>query len=187
MRKTLAAAIFQSRLNAERAIHELRDAGVPDSAISVVSLHEGDVTTRDGGGKTTEVHDDHDNKATGALKGLGVGGGLGAIAGLGALFIPGVGPFIAAGALAQTLGVAGSAALVSGAVGATAGGLTGALVDYGISREHAEHYDEQVRGGGVFVAVDTSGSASDYAPIRAILRAAGGESAEAEEPTSSSR
>jgi hypothetical protein len=185
MRTNLAAAIFHSRSDAERAIHELRDAGVPDSAISVVSLHEGEVTTKDGDGQATEL--EHDNKVSGALKGLGVGGGLGAIAGLGALFIPGVGPFIAAGALAQTLGVAGSAAVVSGAVGATAGGLTGALVDYGITREHAEHYDERIREGGVFVAVDTSGSASDYAPIRAILRAAGGESAEAEEPTASAR
>jgi hypothetical protein len=186
MRKQIAAAVFETRSGAERAVEELRGAGVPDGAISVIGLHDGEATTEDGSGRTTEVHDHKDNKATGALKGLAVGGGVGAIAGLGALFIPGVGPFIAAGALAETIGAAGSAAVVSGAVGAAAGGLTGALVDYGLSREHAEHYERRIREGDVFVAVDTSGSERDYAAARAVLRAAGGQSAEADEPADSS-
>ena len=179
MNKQIAAATFDSRERAERAIHELREAGVPDRAISVISLHEGESETRDGSGEVTETHSD--TKASGAAKGLGIGAGVGALAGLGALFIPGIGPFIAAGALAETLGVAGSAAVVSGAVGAAAGGLTGALVDYGLSREHAEHYEKRIREGGIFVAVDTAGHESNYAPARAILRAAGGESADADD------
>ena len=179
MNKQIAAAIFDSRERAERAIHELREAGVPDEAISVISLHEGESETRDGSGRVTETHGD--TKGSGTAKGLGIGAGVGAVAGLGALLIPGIGPFIAAGALAETLGVAGSAAVVSGAVGAAAGGLTGALVDYGLSREHAEHYEKRIRDGGVFVAVDTAGRESNYAPARGILRAAGGESAETDD------
>lgn len=180
MRKNIASAIFKDRDQAEKAIRELRDSGVPENAISVIQLHD-DSKHDDNVNRTTA--DDGDDKASGTTKGLVTGGAVGAIAGLGALLIPGIGPFIAAGALAETLGVAGSAALVSGAVGATAGGLTGALVDYGIDREQAEFYEKKVREGGVFVAVDTSDNPSAYAPARGILRAAGGESAEARKET----
>lgn len=176
MRKTIAAAVFADCESAEKAIHELKDAGVPGDAISVVQLHEGETDVRDGAGRHIEGADDHDNKASGAAKGAVAGGALGAIAGVGALLIPGIGPFIAGGALAQTLGAAGSAAVASGALGAAAGGLTGALVDYGIDREHAEYYEKRVREGGVFVAVDTSKNPTAFGPVRGILRAAGGES-----------
>jgi hypothetical protein len=181
MQRQIAAAIFDSRAAAERAVTELRDAGIPDRDISVVSFHEGETETKDGDGKVTETHSHGDNKATGALKGLGAGGAVGAVAGLGALFIPGIGPFIAAGALAETLGAAGAAAVVSGAVGATAGGLTGALVDYGLDRKHAEQYEKRIREGGVFVAVDTGGAEPRHRAARAVLRAAGGHSVEADE------
>lgn len=181
MRKNITAAVFNDRDQAEKAIHELRDSGVPDSAISVIQLHD-DTDHDDDVNRTTA--DEGDDKASGTTKGLIAGGSLGAIAGLGALLIPGIGPFIAGGALVETLGVAGSAALTSGAVGATAGGLTGALVDYGIDSEHAAHYEKKIREGGVFVAVDTSENPSAYAPARGILRAAGGESAESREATS---
>jgi uncharacterized membrane protein len=175
MRNNITAAVFNDRDQAEKAIHELRDSGVPDSAISVIKLpddseHDDDVN------RTTA--DDGDDKASGTTKGLIAGGSVGAIAGLGALIIPGIGPFIAGGALVETLGVAGSAAVASGAVGATAGGLTGALVDYGVDREHADHYEKKIREGAVFVAVDTSDNPSAFDASRGILRAAGGESAE---------
>ena len=184
MRNNIAAAVFENREQAEKAIHELRDSGVPERAISVIRLHdESDDKDRsdDRSHGNETVIDDGDNKATGTTKGIFAGGAVGAIAGLGALLIPGVGPFIAAGALAETLGAAGSAAVVSGAVGATAGGLTGALVDYGVDREHAEYYEKRVREGGVFVAVDTSDNPSAFGPSRGILRAAGGETAGANE------
>jgi len=180
MHNQIAAAVFDSRDEAARAVAELREASVPDQAISVISLHEGEARDEDGQGRVRETQEHHDNKATGALKGLAAGGAVGAIAGLGALAIPGVGPFIAAGAIAEALGAVGSAAAVSGAVGAAAGGLTGALVDYGVSREHAEHYERRVREGAVFVGVETRGSERDYKAVRAVLRAAGGESADAD-------
>ncbi len=175
MRNNITAAVFNDRDQAEKAIHELRDSGVPDSAISVIKLHD-DSEHDDDVNRTTA--DDGDDKASGTTKGLIAGGSVGAIAGLGALLIPGIGPFIAGGALVETLGVAGSAAVASGAVGATAGGLTGALVDYGVDREHADHYEKKIREGAVFVAVDTSDNPSAFDASRGILRAAGGESAE---------
>ena len=187
MQNKIAAAVFSDRDRAEKAIHELRDAGAPNDAISVIELHEsGETETRDGSGHTTHV-DSGDSKGSGTAKGLAAGGALGAIAGLGALLIPGVGPFIAAGALAETLGVAGSAAVASGVVGAAAGGLTGALIDYGMDRDDAEYYERRVREGGVLVTVDTSRDPSAYAPTRAILRAAGGEMAKGDGEHESSR
>lgn len=185
MQHKIAAAIFNEREDAEKAIHEMRDAGVPEDAISVIQLHGDTTETQDGSGRTTDI-DEGDDKGSGTAKGLATGGALGAIAGLGALLIPGIGPFIAAGALAETLGVAGSAALVSGAVGAAAGGLTGALIDYGMDREHAEYYERRVREGGVLVTVDTSSNPSAYGPTRGILRAAGGEMAEGDNELDSS-
>jgi hypothetical protein len=183
MHKNIAAAVFDNRDQAEKAIHELRDAGVPDEAISVIQLHDdddsGERSQRDE--RDAHVVDTGDDKASGAAKGAATGATVGAIAGLGALLIPGVGPFIAGGALAQALGTAGSAAVASGVVGAAAGGLTGALVDYGFDREHAEYYEQRIREGGVLVAVDTSDNPSAHAPTRGILRAAGGVSADAEE------
>lgn len=179
MRRNIAAAIFDDHDQAEKAIHELRDAGVPESAISVVRLHD----DNNAGDSDVETHvvDDSDDKASGAAKGAATGAVVGAIAGIGALLIPGVGPFIAGGALAEALGTAGSAAVASGAVGATAGGLTGLFVDYGVDREHAEYYERRVREGGLFVAVDASDNPSAYEPAQAILRAAGGESVETRE------
>lgn len=180
MRRNIAAAVFDDCDHAEKAIHELREAGVPEDAISVVQLHKEDEHDGDSDEHARTV-DTGDNKATGAAKGAATGGIVGAIAGIGALLIPGIGPFIAGGALAQAIGTAGSAAVASGAVGAAAGGLTGALVDYGFDREHAEYYERRIREGGVLVAVDTSENPSAHAPTRAILRAAGGDSADARE------
>lgn len=180
MRRNIAAAVFDDCDQAEKAIHELREAGVPDDAIAVVQLHKEDEHGREGD-EDRRVVDTGDNKGTGAAKGAATGGIVGAIAGIGALLIPGIGPFIAGGALAQAIGTAGSAAVASGAVGAAAGGLTGALVDYGIDREHAEYYERRIREGGVFVAVDTSENPATHGLTRGILRTAGGESADARE------
>lgn len=176
MEKKIVAALFEDRRAAERAIDELRGADVPKDRISVLELHEDSGKIERDGDRGESGDREHDTKASGTAKGLATGGALGAIAGFGALLIPGVGPFIAAGAFAEVLGVAGSAAVTSGIVGAAAGGLTGALVDYGVDREHAEYYERRVREGAVLVLVDTSEHPSAYAPTRAILRAAGGQS-----------
>lgn len=183
MTSNITSAVFENRTQAERAVNELRNAGIPDADISIIAFHDGETQETDGGGHETHNHNDHDNKASGAAKGLLAGGGVGAVAGLAALAIPGVGPFIAAGAIAETLGVVGSAAAVSGAVGAAAGGLTGALVDYGISRDHAEHYEQRIKDGAVFVGVAAPGPESEQRAIRAVLHAAGGESPEMDERT----
>lgn len=178
MQKQVVSAIFETLESAERAVTELRGTGIPDEAISVVTLRLEEDHSDDGVRRTEALRQRHDGKATGVIKGAAAGGAVGAVAGLAALVIPGLGPFIAAGAIGEAFGVAGSALITSGAVGATAGGLTGALVDYGISRAEAEEIERRIRQGATLVTVETLDSPGDHASARAVLRAAGGETAE---------
>lgn len=175
MNRRVTSAIFNSRSQAERAVSQLRIAGVHDRDISM--LHQ-DSEKHRGTEHNGHDHDHTDNKASGGAKGAGIGAGVGAVAGLGALLIPGVGPFIALGAVAETLGVIGSAAATSALVGAAAGGIAGALMDYGVSKEDAEYYDRRIHEGGVWVGVDTANSSADPMMVRRIMTDAGGETAE---------
>lgn len=127
---------------ARQVVQELENNGFRREDISLVA-HD---TRGQGNWQTTG---DGEARAHGAEKGAGVGAVLGGLAGLlvgiGALAIPGVGPVIAAGALATTLAGAG--------VGAVAGGLIGALTEAGVPEEEANYYAEGVRRGGNLVTV----------------------------------
>jgi hypothetical protein len=171
MTSSMISSVFDSRADAERAVSELRSAGVSESAISIVAQRDNDgATTTTVAGET--VHDGH-----GVATGLGVGAGVGALFGLAALAIPGVGPFIAAGALANAFGAAGGAIAAGAIVGGTAGGLTNALTSHGVSVEDATYYEDRVSQGGVFVSVDTAAAGIDPARAEDILYSAGGHTA----------
>lgn len=170
MSRQIVSAVFDNRAEAERAIAELRAAGVNDHAISLVAHndHHGSGAAGHGG------HDDHDGDKTRA--GIGLGLGAGALLGFGALLIPGVGPFLAAGALAETLGVTGTAIAAGAAIGGASGGLAGALKEHGVSDEDSAYYERHVNQGGVFVSVDTAATGNDDA-VREILYNGGGHTA----------
>ncbi len=163
MHHQLVSAVFDSRSEAERAVAELRSAGVRDNAISLVAQHDGDGDR------------DHDGDSTRA--GLGIGMTAGAVLGFGALLIPGVGPFLAAGALAETLGVTGGAIAAGALAGTAVGGLAGALKEHGVSDEDAAYYEDRINRGGVFVSVDPHKTDVDDGLARDILYRAGGHSA----------
>ena len=173
MQKQIVAAIFEKMSQAERSISELRETGVPDEAISVVTSGHDQVDSPAGDNRMPEQT--AASRSAGVMKGVAAGGAVGVIAGMAALAIPGIGPFVAAGAIGEAFGAAGSALLMSGAVGATAGGLTGALVDFGMDREDAEAFEKRLREGATLVTVETRDSESGFATARAVLRAAGGE------------
>ena len=158
MNQNIVSAVFDSRTEAERAVTDLRAVGVRDESISIIAQHDGQNTTTDGSGA------DNDGDNDGLVKGLVGGAGLGALAGIAALAIPGVGPFVAAGAIAQS--AIGGAAVTGAALGATAGGLTGALTDHGVSDEDARYYEGRINSGGVFVSVDTN--SADISPTSAL-------------------
>jgi hypothetical protein len=79
---------------------------------------------------------------------------------LAALAIPGVGPFITAGALASALGTTGGALAAGAIVGGTSGAIAGGLSKAGYTREESEFYGPAVERGGVLVAVETGGAVS---------------------------
>ena len=133
MNQNLVSAVFDSHSEAERAITELRSAGVRDSALSVVHQQDGKNTTSDGSGSTT---DDGGNKS-GLVKGLLGGGAVGVALGVAALAIPGVGPLAAAGAIAAS--AVPEAAAIGAAVGATTGGLSGYLSNHGVDDDDASY------------------------------------------------
>jgi hypothetical protein len=100
------------------------------------------------------------------------GAGAGLLFGLAALAIPGVGPFITAGALASALGTTGGALAAGAIVGGTSGAIAGGLSKAGYSKDEAEFYGPAVERGGVLVAVDTEGVVTPVQPVR-FLRGMG--------------
>jgi hypothetical protein len=165
------SAVFDNHAQAEQAVLALRQMGVRDEQLSIVSRHEGDLQASGGGGVATEHHSNRgDNVGRGALTGATVG----ALFGLAALAIPGVGPFITAGFLAEALGVAGGAAAAGAIVGGTSGAVAGAFSKAGYSEEEARYYGGAVEQGGVFVAVNTMGGAISDAQVRDVLTRHGG-------------
>lgn len=167
MNQNLVSAVFDDRAEAERAVAELRSAGIPDGAISLV-------------GRPDEEADGSDRSNEGAGKGsvaasVAGGGVAGALLGVAALAIPGVGPIAAAGAIAAS--AVPTAAAIGGAVGATGGAIARMLSDHDVERRDAEYYEEQIQRGGIFVSVDTREADVDAERAREILYRSGGHSA----------
>ena len=135
--------VFDGPNHAEMALNELKGAGFTPEQVSVVARDNREtremVESTGMGGEGT---------GTGAFLGGITGGVLGWLVGIGALAIPGIGPIVAAGALATTLGGA--------ALGAVAGGLIGALTDMGVPEEHARGYEENVRQGSILLTVSAN-------------------------------
>lgn len=82
-----------------------------------------------------------------------LGGAIGLAVGMIAVFIPGIGPLIAAGPIAG--------AIAGMSVGAGAGGLIGLLKDHGVSQEEAEFFADGVARGGSLVTVKAASDDED--------------------------
>lgn len=157
LRTTLVAA-FQDRLEAERAVDELEQAGFPPDDLGY-AIRGSDAVE---GGMITDTQGAKDRK--GAVTGMATGAGLGAVLGAAAaLLIPGVGPVVAGGVLAMAFG---------GAIAGTAvGGIFGALTGLGMSEDEARFYEKEFHSGRALVAVKAGQRAADAARI---LRKHGG-------------
>ena len=161
MGTTLISAVFDTHADAERAVLELRNAGIDDRAISIVAQHDGKTATTDGNGDTQEF----------AGK-VAAGAGIGTLLGIAALAIPGVGPLVAAGAIASA--AIPGAAITGAALGGAIGGLEKVMTDHGVSRVDASYYEGRINEGGVFVSVDTSTAAVTPEDAAEILHRSGG-------------
>ena len=152
--------VFDDRLQADRAVDELRRDGFRDDQIGVAMRYAaGDSATGDAGSA------EETRAGTGAVAGVAAGLGLGALAGLGVLsgVIPVIGPAIAGG----TLGVI----LSNAAVGAGVGGLVGALAGAGVPEEEAHYYQGEFESGRTIVTVKPEGRADE---AMAVMRRYGG-------------
>jgi len=157
--QSTVVGVFDDRIQADRAVDELRRAGFRDDQIGVAMRYDSATATM---GDAADAADTGDSEAgTGAITGVVAGLGLGALAGLGVLsgVIPVIGPAIAGG----TLGII----LSNAAVGAGVGGLVGALVGAGVPEDEAHYYQDEFESGRTIATVHADGRADE---ARTILR-----------------
>ncbi|HHU29540.1 MAG TPA: hypothetical protein GXZ53_02460 [Firmicutes bacterium] len=129
--------LFHSREQAEEAVRELRNRDFDAGDISLITRGEESENSSE---QTMDYEEQ--NLADGTLTDGVLGGMAGLLAGAGALLIPGIGPIIAAGPLAGAL------------TGAVTGGIAGGLIDYGIPEDEGDRYEQEIRQGGVMVALE---------------------------------
>jgi len=143
--------IFDNAMDARRAMEALRDGPIMIEDISVISKDNTDRNSED----------------VSAGEGAAVGAVWGGLVGLTALLIPGIGPFIAIGAL--------GAALTGAGIGAVVGGIAAALIDFsGIPEDEARGYESEISAGKTLVAVKANNE--DAAAIRQVLSSGGASS-----------
>jgi len=138
--RTVVAAVFADRSQAERAIDALRAAGFTGKQVGVAM--------RDRSEAGELIKDTGASAVEGAVSGAVGGGLLGGVAGflvglVSALVIPGIGP----------------------GIGAAAGGLVGALTGLGFPEEEARYFDTSFRSGAVLVTVHTEGRSPEAVNI----------------------
>lgn len=149
---TTVLGIFDDAQQARRAMEQVRRDFLNIEDLSIITR-----ATESG-----EPVSDDDHVTAG--KGAAVGALWGGVVGLAALLIPGVGPFIAGGAL--------FAGLTGAAAGAIVGGIAGALVDsIGISADEARQYEQLVQEGMTLIAVKCQ--PEDAEAIRHALASSG--------------
>jgi len=147
--------VFDDAIAARRAMDALRASPLQLEDVSIVSR------ATESGEPVSSAED------VSAGEGAAVGAVWGGLVGLASLLIPGIGPFVAFGAL--------GAALTGAVTGAVVGGITAALVDFsGIPEEEARNYETMVREGRTLVAVKAR--AEDAQEVRRILASAGASS-----------
>jgi uncharacterized membrane protein len=142
-------AVYPTFAAAQNGIRRLREDGFSDLQISLVGRDPS------ANPELRDAAQSGDQTETGAINGAGVGGALGVLAGATALTVTGIGPVIAAGAMA------------AGITGAIVGGLLGAFQGWGIHEDHLKNYEEMVKQGRCIVVVQ--GDAAEVAKAYGTL------------------
>jgi hypothetical protein len=162
---TTVTATFYDRANAERAIDDLKSAGIDLQNVSVVmskntgDTHFGNVADGNADKLTQDV-------AVGGATGLG----LGAI--LGGLWLTGI--VVATGGAAAPMLIAGPVfgTLTGAAMGAALGSVAGSLVAAGVPAGAARAIESDVNNGGIVLIAQIPDD--EVATARDILRREGG-------------
>ncbi|HEX8774948.1 MAG TPA: hypothetical protein VF735_15345 [Pyrinomonadaceae bacterium] len=168
------AGIFKSREQAASAAEHLRSIGITDERISFIapgaSAEELDAAV-----PTSDTEQPGMGKAIGGWAGgaLGVAGGMHIGAAAASLFVPGVGPVIAAGLIgAALLGIGGAA------TGIAAGGAMEDAIAEGLPQDELYVYEDALRQGRAVVIVVAEDDAQGES-ARNIMAQAGAESIDA--------
>jgi hypothetical protein len=130
-------AVYPDHASAEDAVRRLQQEGIPMQNLSIVGKDFQAVEQPLGFVTTGTV------AKSGAAVGAWTGGIFGLLIGAAFLIVPGLGPVVVAGPLAAAFlgGIEGALA------GAAFGGLTGALVGLGVSKDKAIRYESEVKAG----------------------------------------
>jgi hypothetical protein len=162
--KTVTAT-FYDRTTAERAIEDLKHAGIDPNAISVVMSKNTRDTYLD-----DEADVDADKLAQAAAVGGAAGLGLGAV--LGGLWLTGV--VVATGGVAAPMFIAGPVfgTLTGAAMGAALGSVAGSLMASAVPQSDARAIERDVNNGGIVLIAQVPDDRA--AAAREILRRDGG-------------
>lgn len=133
--------IFDSRATAERAVQQLRAAGIPNDRIAFLTpgTSEDEIEAKV---PLSDTEQSGMGKAMGGAVGgaLGAAGGAGLGAGLASLLVPGVGPVLAAGVIgAAILGIGGTA------TGMAAGAALERTIADGLPHDELYLYEDALR------------------------------------------
>ena len=153
--------VYDTMSKAEAAIGALNTGGFPITQVTITAQNLESEKQIHGFVTAGDV------ARSGAGSGAWFGGLFGLLAGAAFIWVPGFGPFIAAGSLAAVLigGAEGAA------VGAAGGGLLGGLVGWGVSKKHIIKYEEHLKGGKYLVIAN--GNADEVAKAKNILQSSG--------------
>lgn len=161
MAKTVVA-LYRDLNQAQRAVSDLLSEGIEQNRISLI--RRDGMANQDPAGTSAAANtrggdyrpdaSSHEGKldagsgaVIGGATGAVIGGAAGAfLAGVANIAIPGLGVLLGIGPLAATI-------LGGAGIGAVTGGIAGALVNSGVSEEHASYYERGVQQGGTLVTV----------------------------------
>ena len=153
--------VYHTMSEAEEAVRRLDKGGFPIKQVSIVAQ---DLESE------KEVHGyvaAGDVAKTGAGAGAWVGGLFGLLVGAAFIWVPGFGPLLVAGPFAAML-LGSIEDVIAGAAG---GGLLGALVGWGVSKQHILKYEEHLKGGKYLLIAH--GSAEEATRAHNILQSTG--------------
>lgn len=160
-------AIFKDQEQVDRAIRKLLDIGVTREDISIIGRNFQSSTRVTG--ILTKGDVIRGGLINGAIYGGLFGSALSLLTGIGVLFIPFVGPVVAAGPIgAALLGAAGGA--IAGSAGA---GIASVFATMGMPEDKVNTYQTRVQAGEFVVVAE--GYTQQINQIENILREAGGE------------
>ena len=156
--RQMVLGLFATVDHAEQAVRNLEESGFERQHIDLLAREEA-VKSLIEDQKDQRADTAKESAAAGAVGGGAIGGLIGLVAGASTALIMGVGTVLTGGALAAAIGITAAGA----GIGASYGGIFGALMGWGVTEGDVQHFIEGVRDGKILVAVETKTDRSEMA------------------------